>query len=217
MKKSYFVASCSTDSGKTFITSQVCSIINLHSRIRAVKPIITGYSELSHLNDTHILIKANGETISQKQIELTSPWRYSNPVSPHIASGDEQILLSEVITFCQQNIREHQNLIIEGAGGIMSPINHTETFLDLISKLNVPVIFIAPVYLGSISHSLTAISVLRFAGIEISCVVVNESSPNASNGVATLRIIEQFSKAPTFHVRYNGDCTAIADFIANSH
>jgi dethiobiotin synthetase len=65
-------------------------------------------------------------------------------------------------------------LIIEGAGGLLVPLNETQTILDLIGVLNIPVIIVSRNYLGSINHSLLTANMLKQAGAKVLGWVFND-------------------------------------------
>ena len=80
-------------------------------------------------------------------------------------------------------------MLIEGAGGIMAPLNDSETMLDLAVALGLPAIFLAASHLGAISHALTGLAVLKGRGVTAPLVLVNEtpdSTVDLHETVATL-------------------------------
>ena len=86
-------------------------------------------------------------------------------------------MFSKIVKFCQESIKKAKKndeiLLIEGAGGIMTPINDKFTFLDLIKELKVPVILVTLSYLGTISHTLSAIKCLENYNIKIIKIILN--------------------------------------------
>ena len=97
----------------------------------------------------------------------------------------KSINFSKVVHFCEHRISDAQKLnkilLIEGVGGIMVPINNNYTILDLIKKLNISVIFVTRNYLGSLSHTLTALNVLKINNIKINSIIVNQENKNTIN------------------------------------
>ena len=114
--------------------------------------------------------------INDHTVNACSPWRFSAPLSPHMAARREgrSIALNEVVDFCRQP-GEARLRLIEGVGGVLVPINDRETTADWMAALGVPVILVVGTYLGAISHALTAFESLRGRGITVQGVVVNES------------------------------------------
>jgi dethiobiotin synthetase len=83
----------------------------------------------------------------------------------------------EVAGHCRTRIDEagERLLLIEGAGGVMSPLDETRTMLDLATALDAPAILVAGTYLGTISHTLTAHHALATAGVSVRAIVLSES------------------------------------------
>lgn len=150
-----FVTGTGTNIGKTLVSSWLC----LHSRYKYFKPIQTGNIEGT---DSDFVSKiANVEIIPEI-------YSYKAPLSPHLASQLE----GEIIDFNQISLPSNDNnIIIEGAGGIFVPINNQFLMIDLIKKLNLPVIIAASSLLGTINHSLMTISILKQYDIKILGVI----------------------------------------------
>ena len=134
--------------------------------MQAIKPIVTGWQcGAPEVSDTGKIIKSLGFDVTNEHIERVSPWRFCYPCAPNIAARMENktIIYEEVVAFCNKNRTAVPNstLLIEGAGGVMSPITEDKTCIDLIRDLNVDVILVVGSYLGAISHILTALEVLR--------------------------------------------------------
>ena len=210
--KSYFIASFTTDIGKThFVTKFIKSAIEQKIPINAIKPIITGFDENDNSSDSAKIIKALGFDLNQSNLDKISPWRFDQPCSPHLL-GDI-INYQDLKTFCTKKITEStaQNklLLIESAGGIMTPISYSHNFLNLAQDLNSPVIFITQNFLGSISQTLTAIEALKNKGCDIKYIIVNNKESQQDSMMSDDQFasdIKKFTKVATYK---------ITDFIAN--
>ncbi len=188
MNKIFFVTATGTDIGKTFIVEKLCQeLIKKGKKCNAIKPIISGFDIDDLNNDSAKLLKILGKKNNLENINEISPWRFKKPLSPNIAANLEKkpINFSMLIKFCQKQIKlakkNDEFLFIEGAGGIMTPISNNKTFLDLIEKLKIPVILVIGDYLGTISHSLTAIKVIEAKNIEIDHIIFNEKTKSTIN------------------------------------
>ena len=82
---------------------------------------------------------------------------------------------SALIDFSQRAMNGRELLFIEGVGGVMVPLDERHTVIDWISRLRVPVIVVAGSYLGTISHTLTALHVLAQRNLSTIAVVVSET------------------------------------------
>jgi dethiobiotin synthetase len=83
--------------------------------------------------------------------------------------------------------------LIEGIGGIMVPLDQSHTVLDLITQLRLPLLLVAGSYVGTISHTLTALQVLARRNLDVAAVVVSESAGSAAPLDDTVATIARFS------------------------
>ncbi len=192
----FFITSCGTDIGKTLVTGLLCAQLRQQGRTPlALKPIISGFND-QHIqaSDSGLLLSACGKPITKETINHISPWRYNAPLSPHLAAAKEHCPIDwdSLITWHHTMRRDHINaaLLIEGAGGVLTPITYQHTVCDLIHTLHIPCILVTGSYLGSISHTLTAYETLHHRGINVNAIIISESSntPSTREDVAeTLR------------------------------
>jgi dethiobiotin synthetase len=185
----YFITATGTGVGKTFTS---CALLHAAQKknvaARAYKPIISGWSD-DDTTDTAQIIAASGAPCT---VEEVSPWRFAAPLSPHRAAALEGKTIDPeaLIAWCKQRAQVADGLtIIEGAGGVLVPITPAFTMRDLMVALQLPVILIAGSYLGTISHTLTAIEALESRELSIHAVVISEtegSSVTLAEAVAGL-------------------------------
>ena len=149
---SLFITSTGTDQGKTYATRLLCKQLG---RVTAIKPVISGYNTDDEASDTALILEASQSGLT---VEECSRWRFKEPVSPDLAAGLEgkAINFNELVEFCSQSKVQ----IIEGAGGVMSPITTQHTNLDFIEATRSEVLLVSSLYLGCISHILTALAVI---------------------------------------------------------
>jgi len=193
--KNLFITSSGTGIGKTMVTAALCQQLRKQgAAIDAIKPIISGYNpEEAAVSDTHILLNALGRDATQQDIEAMSPWRFVAPLSPHMAAAREgaEIKFEELLDDCRLRMRASKGtLLIEGVGGVMVPLTNSHTVLDWVGALEIPTLLVVGSYLGSLSHSLTAVATLRGRNIPIAGIVVSESEEATvplKETVATLR------------------------------
>ena len=188
-----FVTGTGTDVGKTFVTAAL--VRHLRSRgkvVDAVKPVVSGFDPAGVANsDPGVLLSALGRAVTDDEVARLSPWRYAAPLSPDLAAKAEGRTLDfKALVESSRRVADGRGTIfIEGVGGIMVPLDQTHTVLDWISALRIPVLLVAGSYLGTISHTLTALHVLAQRNLDIAGVVVSESlAPGASldDTVATI-------------------------------
>lgn len=160
-----FITSTGTEQGKTYVTQLLCL---QQPGIKAIKPVLSGYEGYEG-SDAAQILAAMGK--GAEALERCSPWRYQAPLSPEYAAQLEgrEIPYDEVLAFC----RTSQPDIIEGAGGVMSPIAPHKTNLDLIVDTQSAAILVSSLYLGCISHILTALEVLALRKVPVRALVLS--------------------------------------------
>lgn len=193
--RSFFITATGTDIGKTFVTAGlVRHLRGLGKEVQALKPIVSGFDvATAALSDPGILLNALEEPITVEALTRLSPWQFSAPLSPDMAAAreDRAIDFAELVSFCRAAMtKDGDALFIEGVGGIMVPLDREHTVLDWARALQLPLIVVAGSYLGTISHTLTALDVIARAGLKVAALVVNESGDGAvplDETIATLR------------------------------
>jgi dethiobiotin synthetase len=125
-----------------------------------------------------LILASLGEPATPEAIAAISPWRFEAPLAPPwaAAKAGRPLAFDQVLDFCRAHeASDADHLLIEGAGGVMSPIDESHTCLDLIAALGFPAILVTGSYLGAISHALTAIRALQSEAIDVRGVVVSQS------------------------------------------
>jgi len=171
----YFVTGIGTGIGKTLISA----VLTEKLEADYWKPIQSGDLDVSDSLTIEQLITNKKTFIHQES------YRLNNPLSPHLSAklDDIEIELSKI------KIPETDNsLIIEGAGGLMVPLNEKELLIDLIKALNVEVILISRNYLGSINHTLMSVNLLNQYHIKIKGIIFN-----GEKNLETQRYILQYT------------------------
>ena len=194
----YFVTSTGTDIGKTFVTAALIRYMRESNQpIAALKPIVSGYnSSVAETSDPAVLLAALGRRMSADEIERIAPWRFRAPLAPDLAAAREgrRVDFVELVEFSRAAINGAKGpLFIEGVGGIMVPLDGRRTVLDWMTALDIPLLLIVGGYLGTISHTLTALDVLAQRKLTIAAIVVSESDRDAVALDDTVASIERFS------------------------
>jgi dethiobiotin synthase len=169
-----FITGTGTDVGKTIVSAWLCH----HGGFEYWKPIQTGAPPDS---DTR--------TITELARVTTHPEAhvYKAPVSPHLAARLEgQNIALESIAFPETR----KPVLVEGAGGLLVPINIHDTMADLIRHLEMPVIIVASSGLGTINHTCLTLEVARDREIEVLGVIMNGERDRENS-----KAIEHYGKA----------------------
>ena len=188
-----FITGTGTDVGKTYIAAALIRHLRETGKaVDAYKPVASGFDPTRLADsDSGILLAALGRAATPEALDQMSPWRFSAPLSPDLAARAEgrSVDFRGVVEFSRRATFGRGSILIEGVGGIMVPLDETHTVLDWASGLRIPIVLVAGSYLGTISHTLTALHVLAQRNLDIAGVVVSESAaPGASLGdtVATI-------------------------------
>ena len=195
-----FITSTGTDIGKTFVTAGLIRCLRSHKKdVDALKPIISGFDPaLAGNSDSGVLLRALGLPLTDEEIVDISPWRFAAPLSPDMAARHEgkEIDFEQLLSFCETAIEEAEGaLLIEGAGGVMVPLDQSHTMLDWIAELGTPVIMVVGSYLGSISHTLTAAYALDGEDCNLTTIVVTETADSHVPLYETVATISRFLPA----------------------
>ena len=179
MARKYFITSTGTGIGKTYVTAALIRQARARNlRVFAYKPVISGFDKQEIAgSDTGAILAALGEAASDEAVARISPWRFSAPLAPSMAAKAESKTLDceALFSFSNSVLHEVSDVtLIEGVGGVMVPLDERRTVLDWIVAAGAPVVLVVGDYLGTISHTLTALEVLRAKRVSIAAVVVNE-------------------------------------------
>lgn len=194
----YFVTSTGTDIGKTFVTAALIRYMRESNQpVGALKPIVSGYdSSVAETSDPAVLLAALGRRMSADEVERIAPWRFRAPLAPDLAAAREgrRVDFVELVEFSRAAINGAKGpLFIEGVGGIMVPLDGRRTVLDWMTALDIPLLLIVGGYLGTISHTLTALDVLAQRHLKIAAIVVSESERNPVELDDTVASIARFA------------------------
>jgi dethiobiotin synthetase len=158
-----FVTGIGTGIGKTFISAMLAKALEADYW----KPVQAGYKEGTDSEYVQKTLSGTGSVIHPEVYKLKLP------ASPHIAAREEGVTIS-IEKICQQIPSINRNLIIEGAGGLLVPLNETAFVADLIKALDAKVILISRNYLGSINHSLLTARVCREMNLPVLGWIFND-------------------------------------------
>ena len=194
-----FITATGTDVGKTYVAASLIDHLRRMGRlVDAIKPVLSGYDPAhAAASDPGVLLRALGLPVTEQDIDRISPWRFRAALSPDLAAEREgrRIDVDAVITFCQNAVdRRRDILLIEGVGGIMVPLDGERTVLDVMMALQLPLILVAGSYLGTISHTLTALDALFRRGMQVLAIVVSETPGSTVPLADTVDAIARFAE-----------------------
>jgi dethiobiotin synthetase len=193
-----FITATGTDIGKTFVAAGLIRHLRAAGRsVDALKPVATGFDpENADASDPGVLLAAMSRPVAPAEIARIAPWRFTAPLSPDMAARREDRTLdyNALLDFSRRSIAAHSGtLLIEGIGGIMVPLDDTHTVLDWMTALNIPLVLVTGSYLGSLSHTLTALDALKRRDLAIKTIVVNESPGSTVPLADTVQTLTRFA------------------------
>jgi dethiobiotin synthetase len=194
-----FITGTGTDVGKTFVAASLIRHLRQMGRlVDAIKPVLSGFDpNQPAASDSGVLLQALGFPVTLENIERISPWRFRAPLSPDLAARREglRIDVDEVVAFCKSAIKHRREiLLIEGVGGIMVPLDEQRTILDVMMALQLPLILVAGSYLGTISHTLTALDALFRRNLSLLAIIVSETPGSTVPLDETVAAIARFAQ-----------------------
>lgn len=210
-----FVVGAGTEIGKTYTTAALVRRLRGRGRrVRACKPLASGVPPLDHPDfagsDTGRLLAAQELAVTPQTVAACSPWRFTAALAPDIAAAREgrSLALAQLVDWCRSRLAEadaSETVVIEGVGGVMSPITEAATGLDWLKSQEIPALLVSGSYLGAISHALTAVETLRAHGVPLLGIVVSESEGAPTSPETVAGQIARFISVPVVCLRRGGD------------
>jgi dethiobiotin synthase len=190
-----FITGTGTSVGKTVVASALMHRYRSSVPLRYWKPVQTGIEQ----DDDTAAVRHLGNC-SEGEL-LDDGIRLSGPVSPHLAAELNQthIHIPELIRMVET--QPSTNWLIEGAGGVLVPLNESELMMDLMAALQLPVLVVSRADLGTINHTLLTLSALRTRGLRIAGVVMvgvrNSSNREAIEHYGNVAVLGEMPDLPT--------------------
>ena len=183
MSHQYFITGIGTDVGKTVVSA----IISEALQASYWKPIQAG--DLDNSDSIKIKSLTENVTVLEEGVKL------SQPMSPHAAAEIDKVDI-RISDFRIPKVSG--NLIVEGAGGMMVPINSNGLLLvDLMKEFRLPVILVSRHYLGSINHTLLSVEVLKNRNIAIEGIIfVGEENKATEDIILSITELKALARIP---------------------
>lgn len=189
--KRYFITATDTDAGKTYVSSLLLQgFKTLGTTAIGVKPIAAGADDQGCNGDALLLQRYSGIALPYKVI---NPVCYQAPVAPHLAAITEQLPIDEAqlnAALVQWQQLPVQQLLIEGAGGWLLPINHQRYLADWVADKQLPVVLVVGMKLGCLNHAMLTVREIERSGCKLLGWVANCIDPDMAlleQNIADLR------------------------------
>lgn len=171
-----FITGTDTGVGKTVIAGAIANWFHRQGhRVAVLKPIASG---CEHRREG--LVSEDAEFLAEcakthHPLDLICPVRFAEPLAPAVAAAraKKNVEWDAIQRSIDLMSKESDVMIVEGAGGIMAPLDEKTLVLDLVRDLEIPVVVVARAGLGTINHSLLTIHALKTANVKLAGVVIN--------------------------------------------
>lgn len=200
-----FLAGTDTNVGKTVATAALgIALRRTGVNVGVMKPVETGAPQngMVSVSDAHRL---RALLTPHANMALLNPYRFPAPVAPAEAArlSHTRIELTAILEAYQTLAIHHESMLVEGVGGVLVPLTHTEDVCRLIKLLELPCLVVSRTSLGAINHTRLTLMGLRQADIPIAGVLLNHTSADASRDAqlqteSTVAWIRRLSGVPVF-------------------
>lgn len=180
------VTGTDTGIGKTVFAAALTGALRAHYW----KPVQAGLEE-DGTGDADAVARLAG--VPRTQI-LPNAWCLATPCSPHRAAEIDDVTLDPAALAVPE---VPGALVIEGAGGVLVPIDRRSTFADLFARWRLPTVLVARTELGTINHSLLSIEALRARGVPLLGVAfVGEGNADSEATIAQMGAVKRLGRLP---------------------
>jgi dethiobiotin synthase len=180
--RGFFVTGTGTGVGKTFVCRFLAQAFSKRMAVSYMKPVQTGCLRLKRREQLVApdfeYVKKHASLVTGDE-DLHVPYRFSLACSPHLAArmAHEKISLKKI----KDSLNRIAGLfgaapgclLVEGAGGVLVPLNESESMVHLITMLDLPVILVTTSGLGTLNHTFLSVCALQSCGARIAGVVMN--------------------------------------------
>ena len=190
-----FISGIDTDSGKSIVTGLIAKYLLSQNRtVITQKYVQTGCVGMAEDLETHRKIMAC-DFFTEDKNGITCSYLFKYPASPHLSAKMENTLINpNKFTEASKVLDEkYEFVLMEGAGGLMVPLNKETLLIDYIQQEEYPVVLVASSKLGSINHTLLSLEVLQKRKINLLAVVYNHF-PNTDQKISldSEKMIEKY-------------------------
>jgi len=202
MNKKIFITGTNTEVGKTFITKNLIERIQLKGySVSPYKPVETGCIKKSLTlipRDSMIYFRAVNKKIALDQI---NPYRFLEPISPAAAikRSKRKVTINDYLSKLK-DLPNSDLTIIEGAGGLCSPLAPDGYNIDLIRKVKVPTVLVAKDEIGVINNVILSLSMLQKYKIKVLAIVLNRKVSSQPDGMNNYQEIKSLIKVPLIQI-----------------
>lgn len=200
MGRGIFITGTDTAVGKTLIAGGMAGVwAKSGMSIGVMKPVESGCVRSDNGLQPQDALFLKEMSASTDGLDLINPYRFEHPLAPRRAAELEgvEIDFKKIERIYRQLERTHDLMLVEGAGGLLTPVYKAFTVADLIKRLDIPLVVVAKNSLGTINHTLLTVECARNRGLTVLGIIINTltCSPDSSRETNPL-IIKELSGIP---------------------
>ena len=207
--KGYFITGTDTNVGKTVVTACLATLFKSRGEdVGVMKPLETGVDpecSSSANSDAKFLIEVSGVQDAE-----VCPYRLKAPASPYQAARIEgkELDPKKILESFHTLQSRHSMMLVEGVGGLMVPITQRYNVVDLALQVDLPLIIVSRIQIGTLNHTLLTLNAARQYGLKVAGVILNPVHAGELDTIEEEQgsLIEEFSDTPIL-----GTCPYIHD------
>lgn len=197
--RTLFVTGTDTGAGKTRVACALLAAFAARGlRVAGMKPVAAGTMatpEGLRNEDALALIAAS---TGRPPYRTVNPYLFTAPIAPHIAAADAGVPIRiETIADCHAQLAaDHDIVVVEGAGGLLVPLDESDTFADLARRLDAPVMLVVGLRLGCLNHTLLTVEALATRGLHLAGWTGSAVDPDFARSDENLACLQRRIDAP---------------------
>ena len=204
--ESVFVTGTDTGIGKTYVAAGIAAALRRRgASVGVMKPFTAGAPEVAAAggrdsgpdgyavdDDAAVLGDAAGS--SDDPPHLVCPYRYSMAASPYTAwmrGGEPKPDINRVLECYEEIEGMHDVVVVEGIGGVMTPILRSYSVADLIADMGIPAVVVCSDVLGAVNHTIMTVDACRRSNVTVRGIVINGGAGGAGSDRYDRHVLEQ--------------------------
>ena len=199
MTRGVFIAGTDTGVGKTRVAAALlCAWARSGLRVAGMKPVAAGAvlrGGVSRSEDAEVLVAAANV---EAPWEWVNPYCFAPPIAPHIAAERAGVRIDPaVIRNAFDRLGERADrIVVEGAGGLLVPLNERQDMAHLVRELDLPVLLVVGMRLGCLNHALLSVQAIMARGLTLAGWIANGIDPDMAEAEANLETLRQRVAVP---------------------
>ncbi|QMU55583.1 MAG: dethiobiotin synthase [Nitrosopumilus sp.] len=178
--KSFFITGTDTDVGKTYVTAGLAATFReMGIDVGVMKPFAAGAPQKTGFKSEDVEILSKAAQVDDPE-NLINPQFFPIPASPYTAWKNLKTKprISPILTGFKKLSLLHEMILVEGMGGIMTPVLKDYFITDLIKDMMIPAVIVARSRIGTINHTMMTVRMCEKYKIPIKGIIINDSDPD---------------------------------------